>query len=90
MTTLTGGRSNDVILPVYCRGCRALIGYNRTDRQPSIYCTDPVCPHVPPVSATEERDGLIILLKQTGAYSKERLGTLVNLSRQRITQILST
>lgn len=89
MTTVTSRRANGALNPTYCRSCHALVGYHYGERSPSIFCPDPICPVVPPTNSFAERDGLIVVLKQTGWFSKERLGALVGLSRQRITQILA-
>lgn len=89
MTSVTTRRANGTLYPAYCRGCRSLVGYHFGARSPSLFCPDPICPLVPPTNAYEERDGLLIVLRQTGCYSKERLSAMVGLSRQRISQILS-
>lgn len=65
-----------------------MVGQAYGERSPSVYCLDPVCPLVPPTNSSEERDGLILLLRRTHGFTKEQLGSLVGLSRQRITQIL--
>lgn len=90
MTTITTRRANGMLNPVHCRSCRALVGQHWGERPPSIYCSDPICPVVPPTNEFEERDGILILLKQTGKFTKDQLAELVGLSRQRIAQILTT
>lgn len=87
MTSATGRRSFPLRV-VRCRGCGSLVGQAFGERSPSVYCLDPVCPLVPPTNSFEERDGIILLLRRTEGLTKEQLGALVGLSRQRITQIL--
>ncbi len=75
--------------PVYCRGCRARIGFNHGDRPRALYCSDPVCISLDPVGANEERDALIVLFSQHG-MTPTQLSELGGVSRPRILQILAS
>lgn len=91
MTTITTPRAMGVLVPVYCRSCRAHLGFRYGTRKHGLFCTDPICPALPPTreNADEERNGLVIALAQTREFTREQLAGIAGISRQRITQLIT-
>lgn len=90
MTTITTTRTTSVLMPVYCRSCRAHLGYRYGSRKHGLFCTDPICPAVPPTreNADEERNGILLALAQTREFTRGQLATMLGVSRQRVTQLI--
>lgn len=75
------------IKPVLCRSCKVQLGVNHGDRPRALFCTDPVCPHVTPCGANDERDALLVVLYQAG-MNPAQLSVIAGVTPQRVAQIL--
>lgn len=74
---------------VRCAGCGRLLGYTDVVRVGSIQCTDPFCAAAPAVSSNEERDAMMEHLEVVEGYTSERIAKVFNVSRQRVSKVLS-
>lgn len=70
---------------VRCRGCRRQLGV-ATDVHNGVYC-DPVCTLLPPASANDARDDLIVLLA-LGGTDRQAIADEFDLTKQRVSQVI--
>lgn len=73
------------MLPVRCRGCRRRLGV-ATDVHNGVYCAE-VCTVLPPASANDARDDLIVLLDRIG-HDRQSVAEEFQLTKQRVSQIV--
>jgi hypothetical protein len=73
------------VLAVRCRGCRRQVGV-ATDVHNGVYC-EPVCTVLPPASANDARDDLIVLLDVFG-HDRQSIAEEFQLTKQRVSQVV--
>lgn len=73
------------MLAVRCRGCTRQLGV-ATDVHNGVYC-EPRCTTLPPASANDARDDLIVLLNGIG-HDRQSIAEEFQLTKQRVSQIV--
>lgn len=73
------------MLAVRCRGCRRRLGV-ATDTHNGVYC-DEQCAELPPASAHDWRDDLIVLLDRDNV-DRQTIAAQFDITKQRVSQIV--
>lgn len=73
------------MFPVRCRGCRRKVGV-ATDMHNGVYCEER-CASLPPASANDWRDDLIVLLDRDNV-DRQTIAAKFSITKQRVSQIV--